>query len=79
MKPGAKASVPDNWEDNRGSQSKSRSKIPIDNDEIIAADVAVGPVGEMESPNWLKNADKNDLHTLEANLSPKQKKEIMGR
>ncbi|KAJ9072887.1 hypothetical protein DSO57_1022482 [Entomophthora muscae] len=78
MKPGAKAGVPDNWEENCRSQSKSWSKIPIDNNENIAADVVVGPGGEMDKPNWLENADENDLRTLEANLSPKQKKETMG-
>ncbi|KAJ9083936.1 hypothetical protein DSO57_1029425 [Entomophthora muscae] len=77
VKPGVKAGAPDNWEDNRGS--KSGSENPIDNNEIIAADVAVGPGGKMDDPNWLENSDATAMHTLEATLSAKQKKEILGR
>ncbi|KAJ9078764.1 hypothetical protein DSO57_1003228 [Entomophthora muscae] len=79
MKPGRKAGVPDDWEDNRRSQSKSGSKKPTGNNEIIVADVAGSPGGDLDDPDWLENADAMDLQALEATLSAKQKKEILGR
>ncbi|KAJ9058074.1 hypothetical protein DSO57_1016246 [Entomophthora muscae] len=79
VKPGLQAVVPDAWDDDQASCDLSESRESHGNNEIIATDVVVGPGGEMDDPDWLENADKNDLHTLEANLSPKQKKEILGR
>ncbi|KAJ9075060.1 hypothetical protein DSO57_1000343 [Entomophthora muscae] len=79
MKPGSKAVVPDDWEDDCASDGKSVSRESHRADEIINNDVAVGPGGDLDNPDWLNNVDITDLHTLEATLSAKQKKEILGQ
>ncbi|KAJ9084620.1 hypothetical protein DSO57_1022591 [Entomophthora muscae] len=79
MKPGLQAGVPDAWDNNKASVDQSKGEFPINDNEIIAANVAVGPGGEMDNPNWLENADETAKHTLEATLSAKHKREILGR
>ncbi|KAJ9076673.1 hypothetical protein DSO57_1023874 [Entomophthora muscae] len=43
MKPGSKAVVPNDWEDNCASEGKNESEKSHCADKIIGNDVAVGP------------------------------------
>ncbi|KAJ9069169.1 hypothetical protein DSO57_1021427 [Entomophthora muscae] len=79
VKPGLQAVVPNAWDNNQASCDQSKSRESHFNNDIIGADVAIGPVGKMDGPDWMNNVNATDLHTLEATLSDKQKKEILGQ
>ncbi|KAJ9081505.1 hypothetical protein DSO57_1014043 [Entomophthora muscae] len=78
VKPGLQAVVPDTWDNNQASYDQSKSMESHGNDDIIGADVAIGPGGEKDNPDCLNNIEATDLHKLEATISAKQKKEVLG-
>ncbi|KAJ9058988.1 hypothetical protein DSO57_1006761 [Entomophthora muscae] len=53
VKPGLEAVFPDAWDNNQASVDQSKGEFPINDNKIIAADVAVGPGSETDNPNWL--------------------------
>ncbi|KAJ9076784.1 hypothetical protein DSO57_1022972 [Entomophthora muscae] len=72
--------VPNNWDEQgniTGQDGSGRTRCDSDITKIGVLEAGLGPGEDLDNPDWLDKVSDKELATLQSNLTPKQKIEVL--